>query len=149
MEPKTKRILLALVGGWLLVIAIFTTSGAIVLHRETRAAEKVLQEYTGSLVARQFDEAYELTGPDFRSQTARDDFLVQQLDLEKRFGRLESVKEQGWKVSSTGSPQFWAARFSVDFHYQNDSRRFEFALRKQSGKWMLYGYEETGEVNRP
>jgi hypothetical protein len=147
MKTKTKRILLAILGGWLAVILIFTIPSAIALRRETRNAEGAFRQYTDALVQGQFDKAYEVAGPDFRSQVTAAQFSQQQEQLQERFGRLLSVKQQAWKVSSTGQPEFWTARFSADFFYEKSPRRFEFAFRKDGARWVLYGYEETGSVH--
>jgi hypothetical protein len=147
MKKRTKYILLAFPLVWVAAITIFTVPNLVALRKEQISVESVLQAYTDYLIARQFDKVYEICGPDFRSQLSVAKFMEQHEQLRQKYGQLLSVKRQGIKVSGTGDPIFWTAQYSADLKYEQATRRFEFAFRKQDGKWALYGYQEMGSVN--
>jgi len=148
MKKRTKYIFLAISLAWGAAITIFAVPNLVALHEEKISVESVLQSYTDYLISGQFAKAYEICGPDFRSQLAAAKFMEQQEQLQQKYGLLLSVKRQGIKVSGTGDPIFWTAQCSANLKYERAIRRFEFAFRKQDGKWALYGYQEMGSVNR-
>jgi len=147
MTRQTKYIFLAVVGAWVAILAILTVTNLIAVGRETKSVEQVFKNYIAELIKGEYDQAYEFCGADFRLQLSKAQFSEQQKQLQSRFGRLVSINQQGIKISGTGDPPVWSAQFRADLNYANGPRRFEFAFRKQAGKWVLYGYEETGAVN--
>lgn len=147
MTTRTKKMLLMIIGLWLAAIAAFTIPNLVAVGKETKSVEHLFSSYTDALMKGDYGGAYEFSGPDFRSLLSAAQFSEQQSQLQSRFGKLLSVKRQGIKVSRTGEPPFWSAQIAADMDYANASRRFEFSFRKHTGKWVLYGYQETGPVN--
>jgi hypothetical protein len=146
MTGQTKYVLLSVIGVWAAILAVLTVPNLVAVGRETRSVEQVFKNYISELIKGEYDKAYEFCGADFRSQLSEAQFSEQQAQLQSRFGRLASINQQGMKVSRTGDPPLWSAQFRADLYYANGPRRFEFAFRKQAGKWVLYGYQETGAV---
>ncbi len=144
MSTRMKYILLVVVGAWVGVLTLITVPMLWQVRTESHAVKRMFSSYADDLIAGRFNEAYQYCGADFRGQSSVTEFIAQQQLFQKNFGRLLSVKLQGISVTGTGKPIFWSARISADLNYQNGPRRFEFALRKQTSQWVLYGFEERG-----
>ncbi len=37
---------------------------------------------------------------------------------------------------------YWKAVIDADMQYERKTLRFQFVFHKESGRWMLYGYEQ-------
>jgi hypothetical protein len=144
MRKYLKYGLLALGALWLLALTAIMTPKFIAVRAETHAAERVFNSFTQNIIEGQYEKAYELCGPDFRSELSIAQFADQQKLLTSKYGRLLKVKRQGMKVSESGEPEFWNAEFSGDLQYEKAARRFEFAFRKQFDHWVVFGYREMG-----
>lgn len=140
-QRNTKLLTIVAIPVLLIMVGILVTPSLIELNRQAKEAKKIYSKFIQALQDRQFEKAYELTGPEFRREISEAQFLQLQNDLERKYGRLLSVKERGTKVSGTGQPVFWKAQFNEDLSYEKGLRICGFGFRKYDGTWALFSYE--------
>ncbi len=113
----------------------------ISLHHETQSVESVFEDYRLALVHRDFQQAYQLCGDDFRSATSYSRFAAANSSLEERYGPLKSINETAHDVDGKGTPMLWRAFIDADFVYEKKSLHFRLVLNKKGERWQIYGSE--------
>lgn len=141
MSGRSKYLLSAMGVVWL-VAMISLSSRFLAVEREKKNAERAFTDYSSAVVRHDFEDAYQLCGSEFREAIPYDMFVTQQGILESKYGRIKSVEEIGYKVSSTGEPATWRGVITADFIFENGSARFVLEFRRANAMWLLFGYKE-------
>jgi len=135
---------------WLLVVLVAVMLAALAyaipqflrLSREAREVDRAFAGYGTALVGQRYADAYRFGGHEFADALSYDQFVQQQRELEQHFGRLKSVQSVGYHISGKGNPYLWSAVIAADFVFEKRTVRFDVALQKENGQWVLYGYKE-------
>lgn len=114
----------------------------VTAHGETDAALHALNNYTSALVSHDFKAAYSMCARDFDSAMPYDEFVRFQSNLEAENGSIVSAKEGLYNVAHRGSPLRWNATIDASLQYQRATLEFEFGLRKEGGRWVIYGIKQ-------
>jgi hypothetical protein len=141
MSRRLKYLLFAIIIVWL-VAMIALSPRFLAVEREKKNVERAFTDYSSAVVRHDFGDAYQLCGSEFRQAMPYEMFVTQQGVLESKYGRIKSVKEIGYRVTSTGEPATWRGVISADFIFENGSPRFVLEFRRESGVWVLFGYRQ-------
>jgi hypothetical protein len=141
MKRRSKYLLLGLGTVWL-VAMLFLTPQFIQLHQETGEVLRNVSDYSNSLASQQYAHAYSYASSAFRAALPYDAFVELYQGLQAKYGALKSVKREGYQVNGHGTPMIWKAIVDEDFVYEKKTIRFEFALHKEEGHWVIFSAEE-------
>lgn len=132
---RKKPIYIAL--GLVLVVSapIFTW-----LSIQVHAAGKALDAFSESLIAKDYDGAYNAASEEFRSAISKQDFVQQQTTLCEKLGSLKGVKRGGSETTFNSNGGFTTV--DATFVFENADRQFSFKLKKVGDTWRVYGYRE-------
>lgn len=142
MKRPYKIVLWTIGAGWLTAIVILVVPMLVTAHQEARAVRAAFSEYGTLLVDQQFNQAYQYCGGDFRRAMSYDQFADLYQNLEQQHGNLETVTLQAFQVHGSGTPVYWRAVIDADFVYQKQTLRFEFVFHKETGRWLIFGFEQ-------
>lgn len=140
--PKMKTwqtLLLTTLGLWLVVIAIFSPRFIEGWHQK-QSMDRVFSQYTRSLVQGRWDDAYALSGYDFRARTSSQSFARQHEQLLQNYGKLKFVKQGETVVEGKGSPPRWVSEIHAELQYESKSVSLVYWFRAVGGEWKLVGY---------
>lgn len=141
MRRRYKILLWVVIGIWAIAMSTLVAPMLVRGYYEKNAVLAQFSEYSASLVNRHFDLAYQHCGSEFRKAMSYDQFVKLYGDLERQYGTLKTVTQQGYEVHGTGSPVYWTAVIDADFVYEKKTLRFEFALHKSGNGWVIFGFQ--------
>jgi len=141
MNLRRKKILAAVATIWAIGMIAFIPD-FVAVHRETKSAFLTFDQYAGSLVSRNYRAAYALCGTEFQNATPFGVYEGTYQGLADRLGKLQSVQRGAYEVKGRGSPATWTATIETSFICEKQTLRFRLALRKNGGRWLVYGAEE-------
>jgi hypothetical protein len=110
------------------------------LFSEMHAAGKALDAFSQSVIAKDYEGAYNSASKEFQSAISRQDFAEQQSKLCAKLGSLKEVKRGGSETTFNSKGAFTTV--DATFVFANTERQFSFKLKKDDGSWRVYGYQE-------
>lgn len=131
-----------LVGGIWIAVMIALSPQFLAAHRETKNVLLTFDHYSAALINQNFDEAYQYCGSDFHEAMPFERFVSIQQSLEGQLGHLRSTRRIAYELQGKGAPKYWKAVIDADMLYERKTLRFQFIFRKESGRWILYGYQQ-------
>jgi hypothetical protein len=142
MKKPYKILIWVALGIWVIALIMALSPKIMKLHREKENAEKTFAAFSGNLVNQRYQDAYGLSGSDFRQAASFDEFVEQQKKYRDEFGSLTSVHQAASDVEGKGTPMFWRAVIDADLVFEKKTVRFEFVFRQEGGRWVLFGYQQ-------
>ena len=141
MKFRTRKVLIVVVAIWVIAI-IALTPLFVAAHREKRNLDQAFNEYTGSLINQQFDQAYAEAGPEFHDAVSFADFETTYKSLEDKYGPLLSAKRGAYEMKGAGTPTRWSAVVDGNLNYATKTLKFEFVFHKDGESWILFSMHE-------
>ncbi|HLW99809.1 MAG TPA: hypothetical protein VKR82_14265 [Candidatus Acidoferrales bacterium] len=141
MKRRSRILLWTLIGIWLTVMIVLSPM-FVRIHRETKIARQTFKAFGESLVRQDFSGAYKFCGADFQAAVPYGQFVNVQEDFQKENGTLRTVQETGYDVTGEGTPMRWKAVIGADFVYPKRTVRFQFELRLENDRWVVFGYRQ-------
>jgi hypothetical protein len=123
----------------LCVLALWVPA-MIAAFTEMHAASSAFERYGQALVAKDYERAYSLTNTEFQTAMTRQEFIDQQKSLSARYGDLNKVVSTN--VETKENTDGWSSTIESKFIYAKDESDFTFAMKKDRGNWLVYGYKE-------
>jgi len=142
LSRRSQYLLSAIVVVWL-VAMIALSPRFLAVEREKKNVERAFADYSSAVVRHYFGDAYRLCSLEFREAMPYDAFVAQQGTVESKYGRIKSVKEIGYKVTSMGEPATWRGVITADFIFENGSARLVLEFHRENGVWLLFGYKQV------
>lgn len=142
MKRRSKIVLWAILGVWVVAMLTLLLPMLVTGHREKSAVLQEFSEYAALLVDRHFEQAYQYCGSDFRKAMPYDEFIKLYNNLEDQNGRLKAITRQAYEVHGKGTPMYWSAVIDADFVYDKKTLRFEFVFHKEESRWVVFGFEQ-------
>jgi hypothetical protein len=128
-----KKLLLIVGGALVLSSPIF-----IWLGLEGHKAHVAFIEFSDALIERNYERAYALASPDFRTAIEEPAFAAQQMELCARLGALKRVKSSVSEASV--NQDGWSSTIAAHFIFEKGEILFEVVMKKRGDRWQLYKY---------
>jgi hypothetical protein len=110
--------------------------------KQRDVVERTFSEYADAIVTGNWQSAYDRGGNDFRAATPFDNFVSSLVGLQRKYGKLLSVKQKGLELHVYRSPEKQIARISADHQYEKRTISFVYEFHFEDGRWALYGFEQ-------
>jgi len=141
MRRPLKITLWVAIAIWLIAM-VGTAPEIATAVRQKRNVERTFVSFSSALVSNNLETAYEFSGSEFRSKASLSDFTGHQEALQKRFGKLNQIKEQSIRINVHRSPPIQTAVIAANHEYETQTLAFVYEFHYEDGKWKLYGYKE-------
>jgi hypothetical protein len=110
------------------------------LFWELHNANDCLRGFGDALVSKQYEQAYDMTAPEFRTSADYSTFLKVHRDLTLRMGELRKVEVGDSEVKDRADG--WYGTVDADLVFDRGTLSFVFVLKKAQGGWRIYSYHE-------
>ncbi len=140
MKVRATYVLL-LIGLGVLIALIATSPGILKGRAERESVLQTFDTYGNALVAGKFEEAYSYCGTEFQNAMPYAEFVQQQEEMQKQYGKLLSVLRKAYEIHGSGQPMIWKAAADLDFVFEKKTVQIEFVLVKENSRWVIFGYE--------
>jgi hypothetical protein len=138
LKPSSRFVFIASSAVFLVVASI--TIAALVLQK--RQVDRVFDQYAQALSSGDYQKAYSMCGPEFRSVTSFERFQLVNKNLRAQNGQLRRIvrttSEVKWRFSSPN----WIGRVLARMEFSNGEDHILYEFHQSEREWRLYGYEE-------
>jgi hypothetical protein len=109
---------------------------------QKRNVDVVFDEYADALSSGNYQGAYSMCSPEFKSATNFEQFRAMHEGLTAQNGPLRRIVRMDSAVRWQMSSPNWIGRVEARLDFSNGEDRVLFEFRKSEGEWKLFGYEE-------
>jgi hypothetical protein len=136
---KWHKVFLLVLALWVIFMVVMSPRFIEATHQK-KEVDRVFFEYTRALLDQRWNDAYTVSGDDFRLRTTPQTFVNQHQELIREFGKLQSIKQGHTVVEEKGTPPIWAAEIHAEFEFDTKPVRLVYWFRFTDGHWRLVGY---------
>jgi len=129
-----------------LLVAFATIAGVLMItilpgvFWELHEANRTLRDFSGCLIAKDYERAYSLTSPELQKFTDYKAFVKVHEDLNSRLGNLKEAEVNQTEVNDQHDG--WYATSNVHLIFAGASLPFTFVLKKEGHTWKVYSYHQ-------
>ena len=130
-----------------IVVLIMLVIGLVVfvpLFEEMPKVEKVFSAFNRALIARNYQQAYDLATPTTKASVTYEAFVTEQNSLAARVGPLRSFESTDTEVRSEGGG--YIATIHARLVFEKGELPFLVVLKTVNGRWMIYKSHELESV---
>lgn len=107
--------------------------------RRTEPPMNALNIYTDTLIHDDFQSAYQIAAPSFRTSVRFQDLVDYHTKLTAKMGKLNFAKQIDWDVDDQSTVA--TATITTNLQFERGTETFQFFLRREDGIWRVLSFK--------
>jgi len=107
--------------------------------RRTEPPMNALNIYTDTIIHDDFQSAYQIAAPSFRTSVRFQDLVDYHTKLTAKMGKLSFAKQTDWDVDDENPAA--TATITTNLQFERGTETFQFFLRREDGIWRVVSYK--------